>query len=112
MRIHVVGGGPAGLYFAILMKKRDPRHEITLFERDAAGDTFGWGIVFSDQTLSFLRENDPESCAEIVRRFTTWDNVDVVHRDAKISIRGNKFAGIGRLAFLNVLQARCAELGV
>lgn len=112
MDINVVGGGPAGLYFAILMKKRDPRHRIVIHERDAADDTFGWGIVFSDQTLSFLRENDAESCGEIMRRFVTWENVDVVHRDDKISILGNKFAGIGRLAFLNVLQKRCADLGV
>jgi len=112
MLIHVIGGGPAGLYFAILMKKRDPSHRIVVFERDGPDDTFGWGIVFSDQTLSFLGENDEESCDEIIRRFVTWDNVDVVHREEKISIRGNRFAGIARLAFLNVLQKRCLGLGV
>src|SRR5215813_12015005 len=112
MDITIVGGGPSGLYFAILMKKQDPRRRVTIFERDGPNDTFGWGIVFSDQTFSYLEENDAESFAEIVRSCQTWDNVDVVHRDRKITIRGNKFSGIGRLAFLNILHHRCLELGV
>jgi len=112
MDINIVGGGPAGLYFALLMKKADPRHRITILERDGPNDTFGWGIVFSDQTLSYLRDEDEPSCRRITSAFETWDNVDVVHRDQKITIRGNKFAGIGRLAFLNILQDRCRELGV
>lgn len=112
MKINIIGGGPAGLYFAILMKKADPRHEITIAERDGPNDTFGWGIVFSDRTMSFLRENDAESHARIARTFETWDNVDVAHRDERITIRGNRFSGIGRLAFLNIFQQRCEELGV
>jgi anthraniloyl-CoA monooxygenase len=112
MRINVIGGGPAGLYFAILMKARDPRHEVAVFERNARGSTFGWGVVFSDKTLTYLRDNDEPSYGEITRAFATWDNVDVVHRDEKITIRGNKFSGIARLKLLNILQARCEELGV
>jgi anthraniloyl-CoA monooxygenase len=112
MRITIVGAGPAGLYFALLMKKQDPGHEVRVIERDPAGVTYGWGIVFSDQTLSFLNEADPSSYASITRRFALWDNVDVVHRGEKVSIRGNRFAGIGRGAFLDVLRRRCADLGV
>ena len=112
MKIHVVGGGPAGLYFALLMKKRDPGHAITVFERNARDATFGWGVVFSDKTLSYLRDNDGPTHEAIAARFATWDNVDVVHRGEKISIHGNKFSGIARLALLNILQARCLELGV
>jgi anthraniloyl-CoA monooxygenase len=112
MKINVIGGGPAGLYFAILTKARDPRHEVAVFERNARGSTFGWGVVFSDKTLTYLRDNDEPSYEEITRAFATWDNVDVVHRDEKITIRGNKFSGIARLKLLNILQARCEELGV
>lgn len=112
MRIVCIGGGPAGLYFALLMKKHDPSHEITLMERNAPDDTFGWGVVFSGKTLSYLQSTDYESYARIAENFETWDNVDVVHRDAKISIRGNKFSGIARIKLLNILQERCAELGV
>lgn len=112
MKITIVGGGPSGLYFAILMKKLDPAHEITIIERDGPDDTFGWGIVFSDQTFSYLKDNDEPSYAAISSNCEIWDNVDVVHRDQKITIRGNRFSGIGRLAFLNILQARCRELDV
>jgi anthraniloyl-CoA monooxygenase len=112
MKINVIGGGPAGLYFAILMKARDAGHEVAVFERNARGSTFGWGVVFSDKTLTYLRDNDEPSYREITRAFATWDNVDVVHRDEKITIRGNKFSGIARLKLLDILQARAEELGV
>lgn len=112
MKITIVGGGPSGLYFAILMKKLSPANQITIVERDGPNDTFGWGIVFSDQTFSYLKDNDEPSYAEISSNCEIWDNVDVVHRDQKITIRGNRFSGIGRLAFLNILQKRCRELGV
>jgi anthraniloyl-CoA monooxygenase len=112
MRILVVGGGPAGLYFALLMKQRHPRHEITVVERDGPNDTFGWGIVFSDQTFSYLEDNDGPSADAIVAACETWDNVDVVHRGQKVTIRGNRFSGIGRLAFLNILHRRCEAVGV
>lgn len=112
MKINILGGGPAGLYFAILMKRLDPSHDITIIERDGPDDTFGWGIVFSDQTFSYLKDNDEPSFNQITRACQTWDNVDVVHKDQKVTIRGNRFSGIARLDFLNILQARCREVGV
>lgn len=112
MRINIIGGGPAGLYFALLMKKRNPAHEITVLERNGPDDTFGWGVVFSDKTLSYLKETDEESYVSITGSFQMWDNVDVVHRDQKITIRGNKFSGIARIELLHILQERCRALGV
>jgi anthraniloyl-CoA monooxygenase len=112
MKIRIVGGGPAGLYFAILMKQADSTHEITISERNGPADTFGWGVVFSGRTLANLKAADATSHARITQAFESWDNVDVVHRDQKISIRGNSFSGIGRLNLLQILQERCGELGV
>jgi anthraniloyl-CoA monooxygenase len=112
MKINIIGGGPAGMYFAILMKKADPTHEITIYERNGPNDTFGWGVVFSGKTLANLRAADPESHAEITRAFEAWDNVDLVYQDSKISIHGNSFSGIARLQLLKILQRRCEELGV
>ena len=112
MKIVIIGGGPAGLYFALLMKKSDPAHGITIFERNAPDDTFGWGVVFSDKTLSYLKDNDYESYVSITGRFETWDNVDVVHRDQKVTVGGNKFSGIARIELLRILQSRCRDLGV
>ncbi|HJO37069.1 MAG: FAD-dependent monooxygenase [Vicinamibacterales bacterium] len=112
MKICIVGGGPAGLYFAILMKQLDPSQEITILERDGPNDTFGWGIVFSDQTFGYLESSDAPSFTRIVESCQTWDNVDIVHHGEKVSIHGNRFSGIARLAFLNILHARCRELGV
>jgi anthraniloyl-CoA monooxygenase len=112
MNINIIGGGPAGMYFAILMKKADPAHKITVYERNGPDDTFGWGVVFSGKTLANLCAADEESHAEITSAFAAWDNVDVVHRDDKISIHGNSFSGIGRLQLLKILQRRCERLGV
>ncbi|MGH9871027.1 MAG: FAD-dependent monooxygenase [Pyrinomonadaceae bacterium] len=112
MKINIIGGGPAGMYFAILMKKADPAHEITVYERNGPDDTFGWGVVFSGKTLANLRAADEESHAEITRAFAAWDNVDVVHGQEKISIHGNSFSGIARLQLLKILQRRCEQLGV
>ncbi len=112
MRINIIGGGPAGLYFALLMKKHERAHEISVFERNAPDDTFGWGVVFSDKTLSYLKENDEETSSRITERFELWDNVDVVHHDQKVTIRGNKFSGIARIELLHILQERCRALGV
>ena len=112
MKINIIGGGPAGLYFAILMKRLDPSHVITLYERDRPDDTFGWGIVFSDRTFSYLEENDKATFDEILANCEVWDNVDIVHRGEKINVRGNNFSGIARITFLNILQRRCRELGV
>jgi anthraniloyl-CoA monooxygenase len=112
MKINIIGGGPAGLYFALLMKKQNPAHRITLMERNAADDTFGWGVVFSDKTLSYLKETDEESYEQITASFEMWDNVDVVHRGEKITIRGNRFSGIARIKLLQILQRRCQQLNV
>ncbi len=94
------------------MKQSDPKHDITIYERNGPDDTFGWGVVFSGKTLANLREADPESHASITEDFEAWDNVDVVHRDTKISIHGNSFSGIARLRLLNILQHRAKDLGV
>src|SRR5713226_3220401 len=112
MKIKIIGGGPAGMYFAILMKKADAKHDITICERNGPDDTFGWGVVFSGKTLANLRAADEPSHEEITREFEAWDNVDVVHRDEKISIHGNSFSGIARLRLLKILQRRCEELGI
>jgi anthraniloyl-CoA monooxygenase len=112
MKISIIGGGPAGMYFAILMKHADVSHQITIYERNGPDDTFGWGVVFSGKTLSNLRAADESSHKEITRNFAAWDNVDVVHRDKKVSIHGNSFTGIARLRLLKILQERCEELGV
>ena len=112
MKINVIGGGPAGLYFAILMKKARPSHEIKIYERNGPDDTFGWGVVFSGKTLANLRAADEQSHADITRQFAAWDNVDVVHRDTKVSIHGNSFSGIARLQLLKILQRRAEELAV
>jgi anthraniloyl-CoA monooxygenase len=112
MKINIIGGGPAGLYFAILMKQADPAHEIAVWERNGPDDTFGWGVVFSGKTLSNLRAADEVSHAEITRGFEAWDNVDVLHGDEKISIHGNSFSGISRLHLLKILQHRCKQLEV
>src|SRR5205085_350636 len=112
MRINIIGGGPAGLYFALLMKKANAAHEIIVYERNAPDDTFGWGVVFSDKTLSYLQRNDEETFLKITDSFEMWDNVDVVHRDEKVTIRGNKFSGIARIKLLNILQERCEQLSV
>jgi anthraniloyl-CoA monooxygenase len=112
MRINIIGGGPAGLYFAILMKNSDPQAEITIFERNGPDDTFGWGVVFSGKTMANLREADEQSHAEITKNFEAWDNVDVLHQGTKISIHGNSFSGIARIRLLNILQERAESLGV
>lgn len=112
MRIACVGGGPAGLTFAISMKLRDPAHEIVVFERNAPGDTFGWGVVFSDQTMDNLRANDAKSADEIEASFAYWDDIDVHIHGQTITSSGHAFVGIGRKRLLNILQARAKELGV
>ena len=112
MLITIIGGGPAGLYFAILAKKAFPDWNIQVAERNGPNDTFGWGVVFSDRTLQYLEEYDKPSHDEIKKTFETWENVEVIHKDERITIGGNKFSGISRLKMLNILQARCEELGV
>jgi anthraniloyl-CoA monooxygenase len=112
MRIEVVGGGPAGLYFAILMKRLDPAHEITVRERNRPDDTFGWGVVFSDETLGNFEEADPETHRAITGRFAYWTDIDIFFKGERIRSTGHGFAGIARREFLRILQERAAALGV
>src|SRR5215211_3324560 len=112
MRIVCIGGGPAGLYFALLMKKLDPTHRITVVERNRPYDTFGWGVVFSDQTLGNLRAADPVTANAILDAFNHWDDIEVNIRGHTIRSGGHGFCGIGRKRLLNILQARCESLGV
>ncbi|WP_457390427.1 bifunctional salicylyl-CoA 5-hydroxylase/oxidoreductase [Roseateles sp. P5_E1] len=112
MRITCVGGGPAGLYFALLMKKADPAHQVRVLERNRAGDTFGWGVVLSDQTVDALREADAETAEQISEAFNHWDDIAVHFRGRSIVSSGHGFCGIGRKKLLNILQARCEALGV
>jgi anthraniloyl-CoA monooxygenase len=112
MKIACVGGGPAGLYFAISMKLRDPSHHIELFERNAPGVTFGWGVVFSDLTVDNITRNDPVSARMITREFAHWDNIDVHFRGETVTSGGHGFIGIGRKRLLEILQERARDLGV
>ncbi|MCE8523018.1 bifunctional salicylyl-CoA 5-hydroxylase/oxidoreductase [Ruegeria pomeroyi] len=112
MRIACLGGGPAGLYFAISMKLRDPSHQVTVIERNKGDDTFGWGVVLSDDALENLAANDPKSAETIRSNFAYWDDIAVVHDGVRTVSGGHGFAGIGRKAMLLLLQDRARELGV
>jgi anthraniloyl-CoA monooxygenase len=112
MKIAVVGGGPGGLYAAISMKLRDPAHEIAVYERNRPGDTYGWGVVFSDQTMENLRVNDAASAEAILGELAHWDDIDVHIHGTTVTSTGHGFCGIGRKRLLNVLQERARELDV
>ncbi len=112
MKVLCLGGGPAGLYFAISMKLRDPSHQVTVLERNKANDTFGWGVVLSDDALSRMQKNDPQSTEAIRSHFAYWDDIAVVHNGVRTVSGGHGFAGIGRKQMLVLLQARARELGV
>ena len=112
MRIVCIGGGPAGLYFAISMKLRDAAHEVTVVERNRPDDTFGWGVVFSDQTMENLRSNDPVSAADILDSFAHWDDIDVHIKGRVVTSGGHGFCGIARRRLLELLQTRARALGV
>lgn len=112
MRIVCIGGGPAGLYFAILMKKLNPAHQITVVERNKPYDTFGWGVVFSDATMDNMREWDPVTADAIQVAFNHWDDIELHFKGRTIRSGGHGFVGIGRKKMLNILQDRCVELGV
>jgi anthraniloyl-CoA monooxygenase len=112
MHILCLGGGPAGLYFALLMKLQDPASQITVVERNRPFDTFGWGVVLSDQTLGNLRAADPVSAQLIGDAFNHWDDVEVFFKGRSVRSGGHGFCGIGRKRLLNILQDRCLELGV
>ncbi len=112
MKVLCLGGGPAGLYFAISMKRRDPSHQVTVLERNLANDTFGWGVVLSDDALGRMQRNDPVSTDAIRNHFVYWDDIAVVHDGHRTVSGGHGFAGIGRRQLLILLQARALELGV
>jgi anthraniloyl-CoA monooxygenase len=112
MKITAIGGGPAALFFGILMKKADPRHEVTILERNKPDDTFGFGVVFSDATLDNVGLADAESYGAIKRSFAHWDDIDVHYRGTKITSRGHGFSGLSRVRLLNILQRRAEALGV
>ncbi|MBV9346967.1 MAG: bifunctional salicylyl-CoA 5-hydroxylase/oxidoreductase [Pseudolabrys sp.] len=112
MRAACLGGGPAGLYFAISLKLRHPSHEVVVVERNKPDDTFGWGVVLSDETLANLEKNDPESAALIRQAFVYWDDIAVHYRGVVVKSGGHGFCGIGRQRFLNILQDRARALGI
>src|SRR5215831_13830676 len=112
MKITILGGGPAGLYSGLLIKKTNPAHEVTIIERNAADVTYGWGVVFSDRTLASFQRADNKSYEQITNHFVIWDNIDVYYRDQKISCGGHIISSISRKVLLNILQNRCRELGI
>jgi anthraniloyl-CoA monooxygenase len=112
MKIRILGGGPAGLYFALLMKREWPEHDIAVHERNRADDTFGFGVVFSDETLQTLAAADAESHRAIVAHFATWDDIEIRFKGTKHRIGGNGFCGCARQTLLTLLQDRCRALGV
>lgn len=112
MRIVSIGGGPAGLYFGLLMKKFHPEHRVTVVERNKPYDTFGWGVVFSDATMDAMKAWDPESANDIQDAFNHWDDIEVFFKGTRQRTTGHGFVGIGRKHLLNILQKRCEDLGV
>ncbi|MEU2420947.1 bifunctional salicylyl-CoA 5-hydroxylase/oxidoreductase [Streptomyces sp. NPDC007851] len=112
MRIAVIGGGPGGLYLAALMKQLDPTHEITVWERNAPDDTFGFGVVFSDETLGGIENADTVLSEAMSRRFARWTDIDIHYRGETHTVGGQGFAAMSRKELLHLLQERCRELGV
>src|ERR1700734_4101592 len=112
MRIVCVGGGPAGLYFGLLMKKENPAHRVSVVERNRPYDTFGWGVVFSDATMDNMRAWDAATANEIESAFNHWDDIEVLIKGRRMRTTGHGFVGIGRKKLLNILQSRCEALGV
>src|SRR6476469_1929147 len=112
MRIAGLGGGPGGLYFAALAKQLDPRHEITVWERNAPDDTFGFGVVFSAETLGGIAHADTEIFSAMQREFARWDDIDVHYRGTVLTSGGHGYAAMSRKRLLGILQARCLSLGV
>ena len=112
MKIGIVGGGPAGLYFALLMKKLNAAHEIKLLEQNPANATYGWGVVFSDRAVSFLENSDPDSYLDIKSNLEIWDELVIVHKGHPVAIDGSVFSGISRIQLLHILQEHCRRCGV
>jgi anthraniloyl-CoA monooxygenase len=112
VKVRVIGAGPAGLYLAILLKKADPKHDVAVIERNAPDATFGWGVVFSEETLGALRDADPESHLQITDTFARWPAIDIHYRGRLMRSRGHAFSAIPRQLLLQILQRRARELGV
>jgi 2-polyprenyl-6-methoxyphenol hydroxylase-like FAD-dependent oxidoreductase len=112
MKIGIVGGGPAGLYFALLMKKLNAAHKIRLLEQNPANATYGWGVVFSDRAVSFLENSDPDSYLDIKSNLEIWDELVIVHKGHPVAIDGSVFSGISRIQLLHILQEHCQRRGV
>ncbi|MEK7348517.1 MAG: bifunctional salicylyl-CoA 5-hydroxylase/oxidoreductase [Candidatus Eisenbacteria bacterium] len=112
MKAVSIGGGPAGLFFALLMKKQDPRHEVTVYERNRPGDTFGFGVVFSDATEAALEHADPDVIAAMAAHCHRWDDIEIHYKGSVLTSTGHGFSGLSRKALLSILAARCREVGV
>jgi len=112
MKIVVIGAGPAGLYFSLLMKQRFPQYEISIYEQNPADATYGWGVVFSDVALQFLEKADPEFFKEFTAKHERCDYMEIVHKGVHVQLKNNHFSRVSRIELLNVLQKKCQELGV
>lgn len=112
LKINIIGAGPGGLYFALLMKKANPDHDITVYEQNRADDTFGFGVVFSDETLENFMGQDTETYREITNQFAYWNEIEVRYKGARIRSGGHGFAGMARMTLLEIFQKRCRALGV
>src|SRR3712207_6630164 len=112
MKIAIAGAGPSGLYFAILMKRIDPSHQVTVFERNPADATYGWGVVFSDETLSELRDADYPTYLAFDEALVRWSSIDIRYRGQTLRSRGHGFSAIARMKLRSILQQRAAQLGV
>ena len=112
MKIGVIGGGPGGLYFALLIKKHQPQHDVHVLERNRPGETFGWGVVFSDETLGNFLDADAPTHERIREEFVHWDAIDTLFKGEVVRSGGHGFSGVARRRLLQIMQDRCAELGV